>query len=110
MIDKLSKELIVKAVLNEHQKASGEYGRVYNSPHEGWAVMKEEIEEAEHELEMLRGDNMLFWDSVRHNTYSVMQDSVDRIQARAVSAILELTQVVTCCMKMTETIKGLRGE
>lgn len=109
MFDKLSRELILQAILNEHQKASEVYGGVYNSPHEGWAVMKEEIDEAEHELEMLRGDNMLFWDSVRHNSYGVMQDSIDKIQERAVNAILELTQVVSCCMKMTETIKGLKG-
>ena len=72
--------------------------------------MKEELDEVEYEIEMLRGENMLFWDSVRHNSYGVMLDSVDKIQARAVNAILELTQVVSCCMKMTETIKGLKGE
>lgn len=109
MIDNNTKELILRAVKNEHGNACKEYGDTYNSAHEGWAVVKEELDEVIYEIEAAKTEIMLFWDSVRHNSYGVMRDSVKRLSEHATMAMTELAQVATCCMKMEQTIDKLGG-
>ena len=50
MFSKISEDHIKQAILAETQEAETKWGEAYNSLHEGYAVLKEEVEEANEEL------------------------------------------------------------
>lgn len=49
-----SYDLMKQLVDSEKESAISSYGAIYNSNHEGYAVLLEEIEETEHELSEIK--------------------------------------------------------
>ncbi len=94
---------INKAVCYELQNIVKEHGAVYASPHEAYAVLKEEVEEAAESLELLESKLSEIWQNVRMN----WNDSTVIYQAEqsAVALAEEAVQCAAVCGRFMETLK-----
>lgn len=91
----------------EYENASAEHGNKFNTPHEAYAVMKEEYEEAEKELNNIDvGLNKHFWKHTKDdNTFT--NETVQEIYVDAILGAYELLQLAAMAYK---TNKGYEAE
>lgn len=91
------KRAIRAAVIAEYQRAAQRFGVAHNSAHEAYAVMLEEVQEAEEEVASLTCLMEEFWRCVRHNTktHAIVGD----IRENAIIAAAELVQVAAMADK-----------
>lgn len=82
-----------------------EWGKTYNSLHEGWAVLKEEVEEAELSFNGVKSQASGVWLSVKSGDYVWDETCLKVIQENAIQAMMELAQVWAVCEKMKATAK-----
>ena len=104
MIEKKASEAIEQAVCYELQKIVKEYGATYHSMHEGYAVLKEEVEEAQECV-----SNMLYhlsniWEGVRENKVAFFD--IDQCKGFAIALAKEAVQCAAVCERLHETLKG----
>lgn len=104
MVDKLIESLL-PIVEEEYGRAGAKFGLKNNSDHESYAVMKEEFEEAEDEIDRLEDMLDTFWACVKGN------DNPDqklyfckRIKNIAVLAACECIQVAAMAHKAAITV------
>lgn len=98
MMDELIKE-IVRLVAEEHKRAAVEHGAAARSPHEGYALIKEEVEEAQSEMESLAQRLDHLWTCVKSDEDQYGPHYLKQIGKAAVLGACELIQVAA----MTET-------
>ena len=97
MIAEKAKESIDQAVAYELQNIVKNHGAQYNTPHEGYAVMAEEIEELFEALEGIRENSSKVWKSVKIN---ILDDTaINLIKSRVMEAAKEAVQVAAVCDK-----------
>ena len=96
---------INQAVCYELQQITKKYGVHYASPHEGYAVLKEEVEEVEESLELLKDKLSQIWQNIRMN----WNDStvVYGAQQAAVSVAEEAVQCAAVCERLMATLDDL---
>lgn len=99
------KEAIEKLVAEELARANAKFSP-FNSRHEGAAVIREEIEEAEIELQNLQIKHNIFWQYVKHKGEPAERHYVK--QMRHISARLaeEAIQVAAMCDKYMPLLEG----
>lgn len=97
--EKLVNELIQAEYLN----AVVNYGDKYNSLHEGYAVLLEEVEEVKFPIADLFGDMNVFWSGVKENNKLHCKDGVGYLLKHTTNAIKELAQVGAVLMKIKNT-------
>ena len=74
----------------------------FRSPHEGWAVLREEYDKLEEEVHQLDGEiNCYLWGSVKRNTTA---DNVEAIRLRAIAAACEAVQVAAMAQKYRDML------
>jgi len=73
----------------------------FASTHEGWAVIKEEVEEALEDTHAMKHETAFLFEKIReHHAYDTFKENiVGDIRYRAVQAIKELVQVAAMCDK-----------
>jgi hypothetical protein len=76
---------IMKLVMEEHDKAVEKFGP-FNSPHEGWAVIKEELDE--------------LWDDVKANRYAGQKNEAAQIAAMAIRYLYDVCGGLFCANDM----------
>lgn len=103
MIAEKAEESIEKAVCYELQQVVKIYGAVYNTPHEGYAVLKEEIEEAELSLKLIKEDLDYIWDRVKLDT--LKEPEIRLTEKHAINLAKEAVQCAAVCRRYLETIK-----
>lgn len=84
-------------VTDELERIVKEHG-LFSSDHEAWAVIKEELEEAEEDLNSSSIKWSVWWTRIRKDeddNLAVVED----IEKYAAEAIKELIQVIACCRK-----------
>lgn len=92
---------------NECQRGIAQYG-LTASAHEGYALIKEELEEAQDEItrvELMMGH---LWTSIKCNEDSVFPHYLDQIKKTAILAACEMIQVAAMAEKtmgITQTNK-----
>ena len=96
----IEREKIYELVGEELKDANKKYP-LFHSPHEAYAVLKEEVEEAQYDLKRIEEklDNM--WARVR-NDLSI-ENNADSIYAHAVNGIRELIQVCAMAEKIKQS-------
>lgn len=97
-------ELHIKsACLFELEQAEKEWGKTYNSLHEGWAVLKEEVGKADfdHKQILHLADEM--WRIIKADEN--VDNTLEFVQKYAIQAMKELAQVWAVCEKMKKTAK-----
>lgn len=94
-------ELHVKsACLFELEKAEKGWGKTYHSLHEGWAVLKEEVEEARFNCRAVKKCLKYTWQSISKDKIDSAKDYIGLIQQYAVEGMMELAQVWAVAEKM----------
>lgn len=84
----------------ELAQAKKEYGERYHSAHEAYAVILEEIQEAQAELEMLQFTFDSLWKDIRADkTADELHGSYSMVAMYAELTAMELCQVSACCKK-----------
>lgn len=101
MIAKESVEAVEKAVLYEFSKIVKEYGLKYASEHEAYAVLKEEVEEAQEALELLQKKLDEIWQNVKLNWNDITPISAAKQSALALAE--EAVQCAAVCERFMET-------
>lgn len=104
MIAEKASESIDQAVAYELQNIVKKYGASYNSEHEGYAVLLEEVEEAKECLQIAEEKLKDLWKSVRKNVYA--DDTLWKIKVAAINMAQEAVQVAAVCERFEETIKN----
>ena len=132
--EKLAEELFQA----EYRKACEDWGEKFNSLHEGYAVLLEEIEEVKQQFEMLYNTGVpILWESTKtddfdcaklqlnamlHNTYSIMQElaqvgavlkkiqnTVSEVEADALSIKEFDTNKILTCATADKAKVGMKG-
>ena len=103
MIAEKATECIEQAVCYELRNIVKKYGSTYNSEHEGYAVLLEEVQEACEDAEFMQDALKRLWTSIRQDELSNFELSQVRGFARAL--IEEAVQVTAVCERFMETVK-----
>lgn len=98
-------EEVKELVEREYGRAGAKFGLTNNSDHESYAVLQEELEEAQDEMVFLEQALKKFW-------FTVRQDQVDDtklwrlkdVQKRALLAACECIQVAAMAKKASITV------
>ena len=101
-------DLINQAVENEYKQICSTYGTKYNSEHEGYAVLKEEVEEVSDELEYINNFMRILWLNVKTN--DKLNGSLNGIKERAKFLAQEAFQVAAVCQRFLNTLQGENKE
>lgn len=96
----------VEKLVKKELAAADEKFSQFHSPHEGYAVILEEVEELEIEMEMMEHYKGALWESVKLN-YSA-ESAVKKLRERAIDAACEAIQVAAMCEKFMRL--GYEGE
>lgn len=104
MIEKKASEAIEQAVCYELQKIVKEYGATYHSTHEGYAVLKEEVEEAQECMSDMFYQLSQIWDHVKQNKIAFID--FDKCKKTAIALAKEAVQCAAVCERFEETVKG----
>ena len=102
MIAEKAAESIEQAVAYELQNIVKNYGAVYASEHEGYAVLLEEVEEAGDDLKYINLLMNELWKEVKSD--SVSKDFLNSIKVGAIELASEAVQVAAVCERFEETI------
>lgn len=100
MFCEVSEECIKQAIHAETEEAEVQYGKIYHSLHEGYAVLKEEIDEARDEHIVLKNNLFQFWNNVKINRNQLAKNNVNEIREHAERLALEAVQVAAVCNKI----------
>lgn len=110
MMDELMKE-VSRLVGEEYQRAAAEHGGAANTPHEGYALIKEEVEEAKEELVGVENQLGRLWNCVKSNDSKLaLRRHVDRIKHQAIIGACELIQVAAMAEKTAEGIMKMEED
>ena len=96
---------INQAVCYELQAITKKHGAHYASPHEGYAVLKEEVEEAEECIQLLNEKLSRVWQNIRINWND--PTTVYEAQQSAVALAEEAVQCAAVCERFIATLNDL---
>ena len=102
---KETETLVKKAIQKEYENACNEWGEKYNSLHEGYAILKEEYEEAETKVYFCQNVLNWIWRATKEGDIPYIAECIGKMESDATLAMKELVQVVACCKKLKNTIK-----
>lgn len=102
MFSEVSEECIKQAIHAEKEEAKVQYGEKYNSLHEGYAVLKEEVEEVRDENIHIRNELFDTWTAIKGNWN--VENHVKSIREHAEKLALEAVQVCAVCEKILKSI------
>ena len=100
MFAKTTQNLIEGAISSELENAVKVYGKEYHSLHEGYAVLKEELEEADNNLKEALEINKELWEDVKADNDTEVKSDARRIAFYAYYLAMEAVQVVAVCKKI----------
>lgn len=89
-------EALVEAEL---LRASAKFGERHHSPHEAYAVIKEELEETEEALEYARFYFDGYWEKIKQNKAGGLRELVGRTRDEAIKTACEAIQLAAMCEK-----------
>lgn len=108
MFDIAAENNIKNAIACEYIAATTNYGMEYNSEHEGFAVLLEELEEAQAEFCDSMTQKGLYWRLIKGEKMNFTKSEVlDQLEKSATAAIQELVQVVAVVKKIKKTREGV---
>ena len=95
------KEAVEKAVMDELQRANDSFP-LFNSKHEGYAVIKEELEETREALDTLESSVAVLWENVREKqvpSFITDFNTTEDMHAQAVAVAAEAIQTAAMILK-----------
>lgn len=106
MMNRLTSE-VLDLVQKEYQWAAAEHGGAANSPHEGFALIKEEEEEAADQMSAVSKRITSLWFAVKADDLFLQGRYLNEIKDTAILGACELIQVAAMAEK---AIQGLKNE
>ena len=100
MFKKETEVKVNEAVELELSNACELYGEKYHSLHEGYAVLKEEIEEATNNLEYIKDNFADLWNNVKSDDELSVKAQARFVAFGAVQLALEAVQVAAVARKI----------
>ena len=100
MFDKKTEYKINEAVTLELANACKTYGKEYHSLHEGYAVLLEEVEEAEKDFDYIKNHLAMIWDEVKEDRADSVKSSATLIAIDAVELAKEAVQIGAVARKI----------
>jgi len=92
--------------LDEEIVNAEKWGKTYASNHEAYAVLKEEVEEADGDLDAIKYSLDTFWNLVKVNAdKDCMEQTVKDLKDTAYSMAKEAIQVTAVCYKVLKTLE-----
>lgn len=88
----------------EYERAAQLHGAVFASPHEGYGVIAEELQEAVTEIERAQAVMYQLLKAIHEENAKAILDMADCIRDMVVNAAAESIQVAAMCQKMGRTI------
>lgn len=89
----------------EHKTIVDKYGNGYHSDHEAHAVLQEEIEEAQEELDEVKKWAGRAWHCTRENM-DITEDKLKRIESSAQDLAAEAVQIAAVARRWRGGVKG----
>ncbi|PKM39028.1 MAG: hypothetical protein CVV04_11940 [Firmicutes bacterium HGW-Firmicutes-9] len=83
----------------ELARAAAMFGETNNSPHESYAVILEEFQEAQTDGRMFEHNIDFYWDAVKKNDEKNQDVWLKEMKEKALRAAIEWTQVYAMCAK-----------
>lgn len=97
--EKLTQDLIQA----EYKNACEKWGDKYNSLYEGYAILKEEVEEVKEQTKNLRLIKFM-WDEIKKDNKDILYRLLELMEKGVICAIKELAQVGAVLMKIKNTL------
>ena len=97
-MDQLIKD-VSKLVVEEYQRAAAEHGPAAHSSHEGYALIKEEAEEAQEQMAIVDQKLTFLWEDVKNDYPSIQPNHLSEIKKAAILGACELIQVAAMADK-----------
>ena len=98
-----TENLVEQLIQAEYKNACKNYGEKFNSLHEGYAVLLEEVEEAKEQIENIEVDICDVWRAIKNNASYIVEDNCKRLLNNIESCISELAQVGAVVRKIRTT-------
>ena len=90
----------IRALVGKELAAANKRFPQFHSQHEGWAVIKEEMEEAEEELAKMKIYLAGAWGNITSDVQA--NSDIESLKQRAINAACEAIQVAAMCQKFLE--------
>ena len=100
MIDTNADAQLNAAVESELKNIRKVYGEQYHSLHEGYAILLEEIEEAEKDFDYIKNHCAMLWDNVKINDATTVKANARAIAFDAVELAKEAVQIGAVARKI----------
>lgn len=104
MFAEMTTKYIQGAIGSETENAIKNYGEKYASLHEGYAVLKEETDEARDEEIQIKNNMYELWELIKINKKEEVQKRIKNIREHAEKLALEAVQICAVCDKINKTI------
>lgn len=101
-------EYLVNQLINaEYINAIINYGEKYHSLHEAYAVLLEEVEETEEELQFLKGYQKLLWSKIKNEKFNLYTEKelIAELKKATQKTMQELAQVGAVLQKIKNTLE-----
>lgn len=106
MMTKLYDKVNILSVM-EYNEAAKNYGRLFNSMHEGFAVLMEELAEASDDMVRLEDDAMQdLWCAIREDDAEGAKMAAVGVEKFALHLACEAIQTAAMARKMAKTIEA----
>lgn len=99
-----TEKLVTDLIQAEYKNACDNFGEKFNSLHEGYAVLLEEVEEVIPEIKFLEKWLDNFWHSIKVNNISYDLECVEEMLECVKNAMKEIAQVGAVLQKIKNTI------
>lgn len=96
---------ITKAIEAELTSANEKHPP-FASLHEAYAVIKEELEEAEEELVLAKQVLKYAWYGIRSDNTDLTFENIDELKKNAIHLAMEACQVAAMCDKAEQSLRG----
>lgn len=100
---KKSEKLVNNLIQAEYDNACEKYGDKYNSLHEAYAVLLEEVEETEKEIRFLKRWLENIWESIKTNNKCYQNECIEQLEICVKNSIKEMAQVGAVLRKTENT-------
>lgn len=101
-----TENIVELAIKKEYENACEKFGNKYNSLHESYAILKEEIEEVRDEYNSLLNNYHYLWENIKDDDKNILSTIVKMMEDDVIRQMKELAQVGAVLIKMQNTIVG----
>lgn len=100
-----TEKLVNEIIQAEYKNACGKFGGKYNSLHEGYAILLEEVEEANNEFCALKNKLEHLWYSIKKNDTEITCFNLGTMESGVISSMKELAQIEAVLIKIQNTLE-----